>query len=212
MEARRIMLDTHVPIMSTDSLLLVINDSCGNDAGAIYNRLAQRLARRLQIEVQILDRTSGGSLQMTVMGRYSPVHPAAKEVWMEPGEYFLRDEVIEINAGRRTVKLMVSNTGDRGIQVGSHFHFFEANSALDFDRNAAMGMHLNIIAGTIVRFEPGDTKEVELVEFGGMQRVVGFNGLVNGSVTSTDNVRRALQEAHVRGFKGVSIPTTEGGQ
>ena len=134
---------------------------------------------------------------------------------MEPGEYFLRDGMIEINAGRRTVTLQVSNTGDRAIQVGSHFHFFEANSALDFDRNAAMGMHLNIIAGTTALFEPGDTREVELVEFGGMHRVVGFNGLVNGSVTNTDNVRRALQEAGLRGFKGVSVPlpapTTEGG-
>lgn len=131
---------------------------------------------------------------------------------MEPGEYFLRDGMIEINAGRRTVRLQVSNTGDRTIQVGSHFHFFEANSALDFDRNAAMGMHLNIIAGTTARFEPGDTKEVELVEFGGMKRVVGFNGLVNGSATNTINVRRALHEAHLRGFKGVSVPTSEGGQ
>jgi urease beta subunit len=125
---------------------------------------------------------------------------------MEPGEYFLRDEVIEINAGRRIVKLMVSNTGDRGIQVGSHFHFFETNSALDFDRNQTMGMHLNIIAGTTVRFEPGDTKEVELVEFGGTQRVIGFNGLVNGSVTNPDNVRRALKKAQLYGFKGVSAP------
>ena len=135
---------------------------------------------------------------------------------MEPGEYYLRDEEIEINAGRRTVKLQVSNTGDRAIQIGSHFHFFEANSALDFDRNAAMGMHLNIIAGTTALFEPGDTKEVELVEFGGMKRVVGFNGLVNGSATSTGNVRRALEEARMRGFKGVSVlpsgPTTEGGK
>jgi urease beta subunit len=149
---------------------------------------------------------------MAAMGRFSPVYHAAKEVWMEPGEYFLRDGMIEINAGRRTVKLQVSNTGDRTIQVGSHFHFFEANSALDFDRNAAMGMHLNIIAGTTARFEPGDTKEVELVEFGGMKRVVGFNGLVNGSATNTIAVRRALHEAHLRGFKGVSVPPSEGGQ
>jgi urease beta subunit len=125
---------------------------------------------------------------------------------MEPGEYFLRDEVIEINAGRRTVKLMVSNTGDRGIQVGSHFHFFETNSALDIDRNQTIGMHLNIIAGTTVRFEPGDTKEVELVEFGGTQRVIGFNGLLNGNVTNPDNVRRALKKAQLYGFKGVSAP------
>jgi len=88
----------------------------------------------------------------------------------------------------------------------------EANSALDFDRNAAMGMHLNIIASTTARFEPGNTREVELVEFGGMHRTVGFNGLVNGSVTNTDNIRHALEEASLRGFKGGSVPTAEGGQ
>jgi urease beta subunit len=122
---------------------------------------------------------------------------------MEPGEYFLGDGEIEINAGRRTIKLKVSNTGDRAVQVGSHYHFFEVNRALDFDRAAAMGMHLNIIAGTTARFEPGDTREVELVEYAGWRRAVGFNNLVDGSVTSQANLRLALARARLLGYKGV---------
>ncbi len=84
--------------------------------------------------------------------------------------YILRDEPVEINAGRRTASVTVSNTGDRPIQVGSHFHFFEVNRALKFDRAATLGMRLNIPAGLAVRFEPGDTRDVELVEFGGLRR------------------------------------------
>jgi urease beta subunit len=99
---------------------------------------------------------------------------------MIPGEYFLRPEPIELNANRGTVRVDVSNTGDRPIQVGSHFHFFEVNRALSFDRAAAYGMRLNIAAGTAVRFEPGDTREVELVAIGGTREVYGLNGLVNG--------------------------------
>lgn len=126
---------------------------------------------------------------------------------MEPGQYFLRDEPIEINAGRRTVALEVRNTGDRAVQVGSHYHFFEANKALDFDRAAAMGMRLNIIAGTTARFEPGDTKAVELVEYGGWQRAMGFSGLVNGSVHNLDHVRSALARAEMLGFRGAKTPS-----
>jgi urease beta subunit len=99
---------------------------------------------------------------------------------MIPGEYFLRSEPIELNANRPTRRLEVSNTGDRPIQVGSHFHFFEVNRALTFDRAAAYGMRLNIAAGTAVRFEPGDTREVELVAIGGTRRVYGLNRLVDG--------------------------------
>ncbi len=120
--------------------------------------------------------------------------------------YLLADEPIEINAGRRTVRLRVRNTGDRPIQVGSHFHFFEANRALDFDREQALGMRLNIPAGTAVRFEPGDEKEVELVEIGGTRRVVGFNGLVNGSVRARWTVAQALECARALGFKGAVRP------
>ena len=97
-----------------------------------------------------------------------------------PGEYLLADEPIELNAGRRTARVAVSNTGDRPVQVGSHFHFFEVNRALVFDRQAAYGMRLNVAAGTAVRFEPGDTKDVELVAIGGTREVYGLNGLVNG--------------------------------
>jgi len=114
--------------------------------------------------------------------------------------YILRDEPIEINAGRRTTRLTVKNTGDRPIQVGSHFHFFEVNRALIFDREQALGMRLNIPAGLAVRFEPGDEKEVELVEIGGMKRVVGFNGLVNGSVKARSTVLQALERAKTLGF------------
>lgn len=131
---------------------------------------------------------------------------------MEPGEYFLRDEPIEINVGRRTITLKVSNTGDRAVQVGSHYHFFEVNKALDFDREAAMGMHLNILAGTTTRFEAGDTREVELVEYAGWRRANGFNGLVNGSVTGRANVSLALERARLLGYKGVNMPQQQGRQ
>ncbi len=89
---------------------------------------------------------------------------------------------IELNGGRRTVTLDVANTGDRPIQVGSHYHFFETNEALSFDRAAARGMRLNIAAGTAVRFEPGQTRTVELVEYGGARRVYGFQGKIMGKL------------------------------
>jgi urease subunit beta len=99
---------------------------------------------------------------------------------MIPGEYFLRSEPIELNAGRATRRLEVANRGDRPVQVGSHCHFFEVNAYLAFDREAAYGMRLNIPAGTATRFEPGDTREVELVALGGSRVVAGLNGLVDG--------------------------------
>src|SRR3989442_5785952 len=101
---------------------------------------------------------------------------------MIPGEYFLRSEPIEANAGRAIVRVIVTNRGDRPIQVGSHCHFFEVNRALDFNRDAAYGMRLNITAGTAVRFEPGDTKEIELVALGGTRTVFGINGRVHGKL------------------------------
>ena len=101
---------------------------------------------------------------------------------MHPGEYLLSDGTIELNAQRPTGRVLVRNTGDRPIQVGSHYHFFEANGALDFDRNSAYGMRLDIPAGTAIRFEPGEGKEVPLVAFAGARRVFGLNGLVNGSL------------------------------
>jgi urease subunit beta len=101
---------------------------------------------------------------------------------MIPGEYFLRFEAIEANSGRAVAKLVVTNRGDRPVQVGSHCHFFEVNRALEFDRDRAYGMRLNIPAGTAVRFEPGDTQEVEVVAIGGTRTVYGINGLVNGKL------------------------------
>ena len=96
------------------------------------------------------------------------------------GGYVLAKEPIEINVGRRRTTLNVRNTGDRPIQVGSHFHFFEVNRALEFDRPSTFGQRLDIAAGTAVRFEPGDQKEVTLVPYGGKQRVYGFNSLLDG--------------------------------
>src|ERR1700712_1867602 len=101
---------------------------------------------------------------------------------MIPGEYILAKGNIEINAGRKTVSITVINTGDRPVQVGSHYHFFEVNKMLQFNKNDALGMRLNIAAGTAVRFEPGEEKEVELVEFGGNKKIFGFRNLVNGNV------------------------------
>ena len=99
---------------------------------------------------------------------------------MIPGEYLLASGDIEANVGRRTLELTVENTGDRPIQVGSHFHFFEVNRALRFDRAQAFGMRLNVAAGTAVRFEPGDEKRVTLVELAGARRVFGLNALTEG--------------------------------
>ena len=101
---------------------------------------------------------------------------------MIPGEILADDGHIEINVGRRTMKVTVANTGDRPIQVGSHYHFFETNRALRFERAPTRGFRLNIAAGTAVRFEPGQEREVELVEFGGDRKVYGFRGDVMGAL------------------------------
>ena len=101
---------------------------------------------------------------------------------MHPGEYFLEGGELELNAGRPTAHLVVRNRGDRPVQVGSHYHFFEVNSALDFDRAAAYGMRLDIAAGTAIRFEPGEEKEVTLVALAGLREVYGHNAKVNGAL------------------------------
>ena len=101
---------------------------------------------------------------------------------MIPGEYLIQDGEIELNAGRHTLSISVANSGDRPIQVGSHFHFFETNDALSFDRAAARGMRLNIAAGTAVRFEPGQSRQVELVDLAGERRVYGFAGRIMGAL------------------------------
>jgi urease subunit beta len=104
------------------------------------------------------------------------------EAQMIPGEYFIKDGEITLNAGRKTVTLTVSNSGDRPIQVGSHYHFFETNPALKFDRAKARGMRLDIAAGTAVRFEPGQTREVTLVALAGKRLVYGFRQDVMGKL------------------------------
>lgn len=124
---------------------------------------------------------------------------------MIPGEYILKTEPIECNVGRETIQITVINTGDRPVQVGSHYHFFETNKQLEFDREAAFGMRLNIAAGTAVRFEPGEEKEVELVAFGGRRHIYGFNNLVNGDTTSAEIKEKALIKAASLNFKNKKL-------
>ena len=113
-----------------------------------------------------------------------------------PGEVVTGKGTVTLNEGQETTEVRVGNTGDRPVQIGSHFHFFEANAALEFDREAAMGMRLNVPAGTAVRFEPGDEQTVELVAIGGKRVAHGMNGLVDGSVDgdTSDAVERAREQ------------------
>ena len=120
---------------------------------------------------------------------------------MIPGEYFVGKNDIECNFGCETINIAVVNTGDRPVQVGSHFHFFEVNRQLEFDREKAFGMRLNIAAGTAVRFEPGEEKEIELVTFGGNRNAFSINNLVNGSTVIEANKREALIKSASLNFK-----------
>jgi len=115
-------------------------------------------------------------------------------------QYLLADGEIALSPGRDRATLTVRNTGDRPIQIGSHYHFFEANAALGFDRAAAFGMHLDIPAGTAARFEPGDERAVSLVAFGGARFVYGFNGLTNGETISPEAKARAVAAMRAAGF------------
>ncbi|MCC6982086.1 MAG: urease subunit beta [Bauldia sp.] len=132
---------------------------------------------------------------------HDPIRPSGTASLQPPGEIIAAEGTIELNAGRRKTTLVVLNTGDRPVQIGSHYHFFEVNKALDFDREAAFGMRLDIPAGTAVRFEPGQSKEVTLTEFGGARELSGLNALTEGGV---DDATRsaALARAKSRGFKG----------
>ena len=121
-----------------------------------------------------------------------------------PGEIIPNEGTVTLNDGRKTTEVYVSNTGDRPVQVGSHFHFFEVNAALKFDREAAFGMRLNVPAGTAVRFEPGDKQTVELVSIGGKRRAHGMNGLANGSVDGDSSA--ALERMQAGGFDDSSEP------
>lgn len=120
---------------------------------------------------------------------------------MIPGEYILAEGNITCNAGRPTAILTVVNTGDRPVQVGSHFHFFEVNKQLQFNRQQAYGMRLNIAAGTAVRFEPGEEKEVEVVIIGGAAKVHGFNNLVDGDVKDASTKEKSMGILKSSGFK-----------
>ena len=119
---------------------------------------------------------------------------------MKPGEYIIENGSTEANVGRDVVSLTVYNTGDRPIQVGSHYHFFETNRALKFDRAAAYGMRLNIAAGTAVRFEPGEDKSVSLVMLAGTRTMIGCNGLVQGVLDDESIKAAALQKVVDEGF------------
>lgn len=122
---------------------------------------------------------------------------------MIPGEYFPANEPILANEGQNTVEISVANTGDRPIQVGSHTHFFEVNKFLEFEREKAYGFHLNIPAGTSVRFEPGESKNIQLTEYAGKRIVYGFSGLVNGSLTEKKD--EAFSKAKDQGFRGMEL-------
>ena len=119
---------------------------------------------------------------------------------MIPGEYILAEGNIECNVDRPTEKVVVVNTGDRPVQIGSHYHFFEVNKQVQFDREKAFGMRLNIAAATAVRFEPGEEKEVELVEFGGNKKIFGFNNLVDGEINE-ENKKIAMKKLLEKNFK-----------
>jgi urease subunit beta len=121
---------------------------------------------------------------------------------MTPGEYILSANPITCNGNKKTITITVNNTGDRPCQIGSHTHFFEVNKALDFPREKAYGFRLNIPAGTSIRFEPGDSKEVELCELGGKRIVYGFNSLTMGGLKSSNIKNASLQKARQLGFKG----------
>ena len=120
----------------------------------------------------------------------------------EPGAIIPGEGTIELNAGRRKITLRVVNTGDRPVQIGSHYHFFEVNKALDFDRAAAFGLRLDIPAGTAVRFEPGQEKEVTLTAFGGARQLSGLHGLTEGSAEDAAVKSAALARARAAGFRG----------
>lgn len=137
---------------------------------------------------------------------YGPIRPGKQPIvdppYGKPGEIITSEGDLELNQGREKVTLEVTNTGDRAIQVASHFHFFEANKALQFDRAQAFGMRLDVLAGGSVRFEPGMKKEVTLVKIGGTGEVTGLNNLTNGSIHSDDVKQAALRRARDKGFKG----------
>ncbi|MDD7430182.1 MAG: urease subunit beta [Oscillospiraceae bacterium] len=148
-------------------------------------------------EIQIESTMPDGTKLVTV---HDPIKGNGRCV---PGEFLIDEGDITLNEGTESVELTVANTGDRPIQAGSHFHFFELNKALDFDRKAAYGMRLDIPSGTAVRFEPGEKKTVRLIPIGGDRIGYGLNGLVNGKMDDPDVRAAAFEKAKALGFKGV---------
>jgi len=152
----------------------------------------------IQVEATFPD----GTKLVTVHDPIRPGPGANTDGVAAPGAIAAMDGKIELNAGRPKAAITVLNTGDRPVQIGSHYHFFETNRALEFDRAAAFGRRLDIPAGTAVRFEPGQSKEVTLVTFGGHGRVGGLNALTDGETTSEEAKEAALSRARAAGFKG----------
>lgn len=148
-------------------------------------------------EIQLEATFPDGTKLVTV---HEPIIPNGKLV---PGEVITEEGEIVINEGKRSVEITVTNTADRPVQAGSHFHFFEVNKALDFDRSAAFGMRLDIPAGTAVRFEPGESKRVQLIPIGGKRTGGGLNDLTCGSMDDESVKAAALEKAKSLGFKGV---------
>lgn len=151
------------------------------------------MIHEIQLEATFPDGTKLVTVHQPILGNGA----------VKPGEILTEEGEIELNAGKDKAQITVTNTADRPIQVGSHFHFFEVNKALEFNRNLAYGMRLDIPAGTAVRFEPGESKRVELVEIGGTREGYGLNGLVEGSMDDRETKRKALKKAAELGFKGV---------
>lgn len=120
---------------------------------------------------------------------------------MIPGEYILKEEKIQCNANHQSIALKVINTGDRPIQVGSHFHFFEVNKAISFDREKAFGKRMDILAGTAIRIEPGEATEVRLIDISGSRKAYGASNLTQGDTTSTESLEKALRNIASGNFK-----------
>lgn len=152
----------------------------------------------LQVEATFRD----GTKLVTIHEPLRPTADTATQDDHEPGAIIAEEGDVELNAGRRKITLQVVNTGDRPIQIGSHYHFFESNSALEFDRTASFGMHLDIAAGTAVRFEPGQDKIVSLTEFGGNRKLSGLNGLSDGLANDPAAKAEAIARARDLKFRG----------
>ena len=161
-------------------------------ADEVMNGVAEMI-HEIQLEATFPDGTKLVTVHNPIRGDGSVI----------PGEVLTEEGEIELNSEKDTAQIKVTNTADRPIQVGSHYHFFEVNKALEFQRKRAYGMRLDIPAGTAVRFEPGETKRVNLVEIGGNREGYGLNGLVEGNMEDVKVREKAIETAEEKGFKGV---------